>query len=88
MGSLPTYESCLEGKMTKRPFNAKVNRATKYLQRIYSDVCGPFNVQAKGGYEYFVTFTNDYSHYGHVYLMKRKFNSFNKFKEYQALVEK
>ena len=88
VGSLPTSESCLEGKMTKRPFNAKGNRATECLELIHSDVCGPFNVQARGGYEYFVTFTDDYSRYGHVYLMRRKFDTFEKFKEYQALVEK
>ena len=88
VGSLPTCESCLEGKMTKRPFNAKGNRATECLELIHSDVCGPFNVQARGGYEYFVTFTDDYSRYGHVYLMRRKFGTFEKFKEYRALVEK
>ena len=88
VGSLPTCESCLEGKMTKRPFNAKGNRATECLELIHSDVCGPFNVQARGGYEYFVTFTDDYSRYGHVYLMRRKSDTFEKFKEYRALVEK
>ena len=87
VGSLPTCESCLEGKMTKRPFNAKGNRATEYLELIHSDVCGQFNVQAKRGYAYFVTFTDDYFRYGHVYLMKRKSDTFEKFKEYQALVD-
>ena len=47
--------------MTKRPFNAKGNRATECLEHIHSDVCGPFNVQARGGYEYFIIFTDDYS---------------------------
>ena len=48
----------------------------------------PFNVQARRGYEYFVTFTDDYSRYGHVYLMRRKSDTFEKFKAYRALVEK
>ena len=54
----PIYESCLEGKMTKRPFNAKANRANDLLELVYLDVCGR-STQAKGGYEYFITFTDD-----------------------------
>ena len=83
----PVCESCLEGKMTKRPFNAKGCRAKDLLKLIHSDVCGPMSVQARGGYEYFITFTNDYSRLGYVYLMKRKFAAFEKFKEFRAEVE-
>ena len=57
-------ESCLEGKMTKRPFNAKGRRAQELLELVHTDVCGPMSTQAKGGYEYFITFTDDYSRYG------------------------
>ena len=88
MGSLPTCESCLEGKMTKRPFSAKGNRATQCLELVHTDVCGPMNIQARGGYEYFVTFTDDFSRFGYVYLMRRKSETFEKFKEYQAMVER
>ena len=77
---LTVYESCLEGKMTKRPFNAKGNRAKDLLELVHSDVCGPMSVQARGGYEYFITFTNDHSRFGYVYLMKQKSETFEKFK--------
>ena len=60
-------ESCLEGKMTKRPFKAKRNRATIQLKLVHTDVCGPMTIQARGGYGYFITFTNDYSRYGYIY---------------------
>ena len=43
--------------MTKRPFSDKGRRATELLELVHSDVCGPLNQQARGGYEYFVTFT-------------------------------
>ena len=88
IGSLPVCESCLEGKMTKRPFSAKGSRATKPLQLVHTDVCGPLNVQARGGYEYFVNFIDDYSRYGYLYLMQRKYETFGKFKEFQAEAEK
>ena len=73
--------------MTKRPFNAKGRRAHELLELVHTDVCGPISTQAKGGYEYFVTFTNDYSKYGYVYLMRWKFEAFEKFKEFRAEVE-
>ena len=44
---IPVCESCLEGKMTKRPFKAKGYRATKPLELVHTDVCGPINVQAR-----------------------------------------
>ena len=83
----PVCESCLEGKMTKRPFNAKGRRAQDLLELIHSNVCGPMSIQARGGYEYFITFTNDYSRFGYVYLMKWKSRAFEKFKEFRAKVE-
>jgi transposase InsO family protein len=84
----PVCESCLEGKMTKRPFSAKGHRATDLLELVHTDVCGPMSTQARGGYEYFITFTDDYSRYGYVYLMRRKSESFEKFKEFRAEAEK
>ena len=74
--------------MTKRSFSSKGNRAKEVLELVHSDVCGPINVQARGGFEYFVTFTDDYSRYGYVYLMTRKSEAFDKFKEFKAEVEK
>ena len=80
-------ESCLEGKMTKRPFNAKGRRAQDLLELVHLDVCAPMSIQASGGYEHFITFTDDYSRFGYVYLMKRKSKAFEKFKAFRAEVE-
>ena len=57
------------------------------LELVHTDVCGSMSTQAKGGYEYFITFTDDYSIYGYVYLMRRKAEAFEKFKEFRAEVE-
>ena len=85
---IPVFESCLEGKMTKRPFKAKGNRAIIQLELVHTDVCGPMSVQARGEYEYFITFTDDYARYGYVYLMRHKSEDFDKFREYKAEAEK
>ena len=47
----------------------------------------PLNVEARGGYRYFLTFTDDLSRYGYIYLMKHKFETFEKFKSFQSEVE-
>ena len=70
--------------MTKRPFTAKGVRAKECLELVHTNMCGLFNVQARGGYEYSIIFTDDYSRYGYVYLMHRKFDALDKFKEFKA----
>ena len=85
--SLPPCDSCLEGKMTKRSFTRKDLRAKTPLKLVHSDLCGPMNVKVRGGYEHFISFIDDYSRYGHVYLIQNKSDSFEKFKEYKAEVE-
>ena len=59
--SYPVYESCLQEKMVKLPFVGQGERATEILALVHTDVCGPFDVQARDGYIYFITFTDDYS---------------------------
>ncbi|KAJ9556764.1 hypothetical protein OSB04_011378 [Centaurea solstitialis] len=80
-------ESCLSGKMTKEPFNKDNERATDLLETVHTDVRGPFSHEARGGYRYFITFTDDFSRYGYVYLMKHKSESFETFREYQNEVQ-
>src|SRR5664279_481039 len=75
------------GKMTKTPFAKSFERASDLLELVHSDVCGPMSTTAIGGYEYFVTFMDDFSRYGYVYLMKHKSETLEKFKEFQREVE-
>ena len=74
--------------MTKRSFTAKGARAEGCFDLIHSDVCGPYSVDARSGYEYFITFADDYSRYGYVCLMKKKSEALDKFKEFKVESEK
>ena len=85
--SYETCEACLLGKMTKSPFKGSFERASDLLEIIHTDVCGPMSTTARGGFHYFITFTDDFSRYGYVYLMKHKSETFEKFKEFQNEVE-
>ncbi|KAK1555494.1 hypothetical protein Q3G72_027257 [Acer saccharum] len=54
---------------------------------MHTDLCGPMSIQARGGYEYFITFTDDYTRFGYVYLMRHKSDAFDMFKAFKAEVE-
>ena len=86
--SLPTCESCLLGKMTKSPFTKKGERATELLSLIHTDVCGPMTISAKRRYRYFITFTDNLSRYGYIFLMRHKSELFEMFKRYHNKVKK
>ena len=45
------------------------------------------NVKTIGGFEYFISFIDDYSRYGYLYLIGHKSEALKKFKEYKAEVE-
>ena len=83
----PTCKSCLFGKMTKSPFIGHHKRAAQILDLVHTDVCGPINEMACGGFHYFIIFTDDHSRYSYIYLMKNKSEPFNKLRKYKAVVE-
>ncbi|GJV21188.1 retrotransposon protein, putative, ty1-copia subclass [Tanacetum coccineum] len=49
--------------------------------------CIPFKTVSRQRASYFVTFTDDFSHYGYVYLLKHKHEVFETFKLFQKEVE-
>ena len=67
--------------------NHLVRRAELPLQLIHSDICGPMNVRARHGASYFITFIDDYTRYGHVYLISLKSQALDCFIQYINEVE-
>ncbi|GJX14652.1 retrotransposon protein, putative, ty1-copia subclass [Tanacetum coccineum] len=62
--------------MARKPFTHASKRADDLLGIIHSDVCGPFRTTSREGANYYVTFTDDFSRYGYVYLIKHKHEVF------------
>ena len=83
---LPICEHCLTGKATRLPFG-KAKRANSKLQLIHSDICGPMNVRARHGANYFITFINDFTRFGHIYLISHKSEALDCFTQFTRLVE-
>jgi hypothetical protein len=52
-------ESCLLGRITKAPFTSQSESVSDLLGLVYTDVCGPISSMARGGFQYFITFTDD-----------------------------
>ena len=77
---------CIKGKQTnKRKLSA--NRSTGVLQLIHTDICGPFPTASWNGQQYFITFIDDYSRYGYLYLIHEKSQFLDVFKVFKAEVE-
>jgi hypothetical protein len=58
------------------------------LERIHTDVCGPFSVASIEKHRYYVIFVDDFSRKCWIFIMQKKDQTFSKFCEFKALVEK
>ena len=72
---LLVYESCIDGKMTKRI------RAKECLELVHTNMYETFSIHAWGEYRYFITFGYDYSRFG---FECRKFDALDTFIEFKA----
>src|SRR5579871_5530464 len=77
----------LYGGQHRIPSNYQASRATKVLELIHTDICGPMKTTSIGNAKYFMLFIDDYSRITAVYFLKNQSNAFNKFQEYKAYVE-
>lgn len=78
-------EVCVKGKQTRQSFSNNRPATKRPLERVHTDVFGPFDVETYDGSKYFVSFMDDYSHMAVIYLMKSKSEVFDKLQEYHAM---
>jgi transposase InsO family protein len=71
-------------KMRDKPFKPAEEIAHKPLDIVYTDVSGPIKPTSMNGYTYAISFTDSYSKYIEVYLMKRKSDVLEVMKQYIA----
>ncbi|KAK2359039.1 hypothetical protein QL285_096166 [Trifolium repens] len=82
-------EDCVQAKQHRDSFSKNVwSRTKSVLEVVYSDVCGPMQVNSIGGNRYFVSFIDDHSRKLWTYPIKRKSEVFDIFKKFKAMVEK
>jgi transposase InsO family protein len=73
-------------KITRQPFH-NVNRESKVLELIHSDLCDFHATPSIGNKKYVITFIDDASRYCYVYLVHTKDEALDKFKIYKQEVE-
>ena len=79
---------CMFGKQTRPKFKTWKHISKGILDYIHSNVWGPSPTVSFGGSLYFVTFIDDFASKVWIYLLKRKDNVFNSFKQFRSLVER
>ena len=80
-------EKCVYGKHNWVIFPFGANRANKILELVHNDVFGPMSVPSLGKFVYCVSFINDFSRNTWIYFLRMKYELFDRFKEFKALVE-
>ena len=78
---------CIKGKQTKHSKKG-ATRSTQLLEIIHTDICGPFDTPTINGEKYFITFIDDFSRYGYIYLLHEKSQSVNALVAYIREVER
>ena len=83
------FTICVEFIKGKQTNNKRLgaNRASEVLELIHTDICEPFPKASWNGQQYFISFIDDYSRYGYLYLIKEKSQSLDMFKAFEVEVE-
>jgi histone deacetylase 1/2 len=81
-------DACQQGKSHQLPFSVSQHVTNAPLELIYSDVWGPSPQTSVSGHSYYVSFVDAYSRFTWLYLIKRKNDVFEVFRQYQAHVER
>ena len=80
-------ESCETAKITRLPFGDSTTKTQQPLEIVHSDVCGPIRIPSPDGFRYFVTFTDDYTRFVHVYFIKTRNEVLRKFLKFKNMIE-
>jgi len=81
-------ESCVYAKSSRKPISKvrEGERAVEFGEEVHSDLWGPAPVESRGGKRYYITFTDDKTRLTHLYLLRKKDEAFDTYKEYEAWV--
>jgi hypothetical protein len=80
-------DACQQAKSHQLPYPKSSSQSNFSLELVFSDVWGPAPISA-GHYKYYVSFIDDYSKFTWIYFLKFKSEVFQKFHEFQKLVER
>ena len=76
---------CIRAKQTRKPFHPAESKVTRKLERIHSDLCGPFPT-SKGNSIYIITFLDELTHWCWIATIPDK-TSATVYQEYRNLIK-
>jgi hypothetical protein len=88
LAQLDQCKGCTMGKYVNSTLHEKESRALVILERVHIDVCGPFSVASTTKHKYYVIFVDEFSRKCWIFFMQKKDQTFSKFCDFKALVEK
>ncbi|WVZ48786.1 hypothetical protein U9M48_000195 [Paspalum notatum var. saurae] len=86
-GPASVCDACQQAKSHQLPYSRSSSVSSAPLQLVFSDVWGPAP-DSVGRKKYYVSFIDDFSKFTWLYLIKHKSEVFQKFQEFQSLVER
>jgi hypothetical protein len=82
-------DDCMIGKQHQEAIPKKsLWRASKQLQLVHADICGPILPKSNNGKRYVITFIDDYNRKTWAYFLSEKSEALAMFKKYKVFVEK
>ena len=85
--NLISVNMCIYGKQNRVRFPSGDTRAKGILELIHNDVFGTVLVPSLGKSVYYVSFIDDFSRNTWIYFLRKKYEVFDQFKEFKALVK-
>jgi histone deacetylase 1/2 len=80
-------DACQKGKSHQLPYPTSTSVSSKPLELVLSDVWGPAPTSV-GKNQFYVSFIDDYSKFTWIYLLHHKSEVFQRFQDFQNLVER
>ena len=81
-------KNCVAGKHSQRKFpSSSAYRATRRLELIHEDICGPIKPSTIGGRRYFLLLVDDFTRIMWVFFLQEKSEAFQHFKIVKNLAE-
>ena len=78
-------EICIQAKATAKVSRVPTERATEYLGKVHSDICGPFQVKTWSNKRHFVSFIDDKTRYAHLALLATRDEIYSEFESWLTL---
>jgi hypothetical protein len=77
---------CIKEKYVKHIKKMEVTCSSGVLEIIYTDICDHFHVKYVDMFNSFITFTDNFSRYGYIYLIRERSEALDKFKIFEVEV--